>query len=76
MGVIPGRRGHHEFGPLPAAAVNAVWCLTNHPGTLTPEWYAQTVDGLPSAEYYVELVGIVGSSVLGLVMWWHGLTCH
>jgi len=48
-----------SFDPLAAAAVDAAWRLTNHPGTLTPEWYAATVEQLPSAEYYTELVGVV-----------------
>ncbi len=45
--------------PLPAAAVDAIWRITNHPGTLTNEWYTGIVDGLPSQEHYVELVGVV-----------------
>ncbi len=47
--------------PLPPAAVDAVWRLTNHPGSLTGAWYDAIVDGLPSAHHYVELVGIVAS---------------
>ena len=47
-----------DFGPLAAAAADAVWRLTNHPGTLTEEWYAETVAALPSPEYYVELMGV------------------
>ncbi len=45
--------------PLPAAAVDAAWRITNHPGTLTHDWYRSVVDGLPSAEHYVELVSVV-----------------
>lgn len=45
--------------PLPAAAIDAVWRITNHPGTLTHNWYQSIVDGLPSAEHYVELVSVV-----------------
>jgi len=48
-----------DFAPLPAAAIDAAWRLTNHPGTLTPEWYHETVAALPSPEYYVEVVGLV-----------------
>jgi alkylhydroperoxidase family enzyme len=50
---------HNHFDPLSDAAVDAAWRLTNHPGTLTKDWYTSTVEGLPSPEYYVELVGIV-----------------
>lgn len=49
----------HRFEPLPDAAVDAAWRLTNHSGTLTADWYASTVAQLPSAEWYVELAGIV-----------------
>ncbi len=46
-------------GPLPAAAVDAVWRITNHPGTLTADWYERIVADLESPEQYVELVGLV-----------------
>lgn len=45
--------------PLPAAAVDAVWRLSNHPGTLTQAWHAEIVAALPGPEHYVELVSIV-----------------
>ncbi len=45
--------------PLPPAAVDAVWRITNHPGTLTHTWYSSILDGLPSPEHYVELVEVV-----------------
>lgn len=45
--------------PLPAAAIDAIWRITNHPGTLTATWHAEIVAGLPSAEHYVELVALV-----------------
>lgn len=45
--------------PLPAAAVDAVWRITNQPGTLTYNWYRDIVAGLPSPEHYVELVAVV-----------------
>lgn len=48
-----------DFAPLPAAAIDVAWRLTNHPGTLTADWHAQTVAALSSSEYYVELVGVV-----------------
>lgn len=46
---------------LPSAAVDAVWRITNHPGTLTNGWYLSVVEGFPSAEHYVELVGLVAA---------------
>jgi len=45
--------------PLPQAAVDAVWRITNHPGTLTKEWYQAIVAELPSPLHYVELVSVV-----------------
>jgi alkylhydroperoxidase family enzyme len=50
-----------EGHPLPASAVDAIWRITNHPGTLTHDWYEQIVDGLPSVLHYVELVGLVAT---------------
>lgn len=47
------------FDPLPAAAIDLAWRLTNHPGTLTHDWYQETVANLPSGDYYVEVVGVV-----------------
>ena len=44
---------------LPSAAVDAVWRITNHPGTLTRDWFDSIVAGLASADHYVELVAIV-----------------
>ena len=44
---------------LPVAAVDAVWRITNHPGTLTHDWYQTIVGGIPTAEHYVELVSVV-----------------
>lgn len=43
---------------LPLAAIDAIWRITNHPGTLTAEWYSDIVRGLPAPEYYIELVGL------------------
>lgn len=59
---------------LPDAAIDAVWRLTNHPGTLTAEWFNDITGRLPSVEHYVELVGLVApftaverfASILGL----------
>lgn len=50
-----------DFPELPAAALDAAWRLTNHPGTLTADWYEATVTALPSPQYYVELVGLVAA---------------
>ena len=47
--------------PLPPAAVDAAWRITNQPGTLTHDWYRATVEGLPSPGYYVELVAVVAA---------------
>ena len=47
---------------LPRAAVDAVWRLTNHSGTVTGEWYQQMVAEGISPEQYVELVGVVATA--------------
>ncbi len=46
---------------LPPAALEAIWRITNHPGTLTHEWYEELIRAMPSPEHYVELVGIVAT---------------
>jgi alkylhydroperoxidase family enzyme len=46
---------------LAAAAIDAIWRITNHPGTLTQEWHEELVGAMPSPEHYVELVGIVAT---------------
>ncbi|MEL7158289.1 MAG: alkylhydroperoxidase-related (seleno)protein [Actinomycetota bacterium] len=51
-----------EDHPLPAAAVDAIWRLTNHPGTLTRDWYEETVAGELDPGRYVELVGVVATA--------------
>jgi hypothetical protein len=53
-GLIP------EDHPLPDGAIDAVWRLTNHIGTVTRTWYEALVPDRLSAEEYVELVGLVG----------------
>lgn len=47
---------------LPVPAVDAIWRLTNHPGTLTREWYDETIQRGLSPEQYVELVGVVAAA--------------
>lgn len=51
---------------LPKAAIDAIWRLTNHPGTLTATWYGGiTADGEESgitASQYTELVGVVSQA--------------
>jgi hypothetical protein len=42
----------------PDGLAGIVWRLTNHPGTLTREWYESSVDTITPLQY-VELVGIV-----------------
>ena len=44
---------------LPSAAVDAIWRITNHPGTLTAEWHASIVGQGLNPEAYAELVGVV-----------------
>ena len=48
--------------PLPEAAIDAVWRLTNHPGTLTEDWYRETIARGLRPEAYVELVGVVATA--------------
>ena len=48
--------------PLPTPAVDAIWRLTNHPGTLTRQWYEETRQRGLSPEQYVELVGVVATA--------------
>lgn len=48
--------------PLPAAAIDAIWRLSNHPGSLTAEWYNETIERGLSPEQYVELVGVVATA--------------
>ena len=47
---------------LPAAAVDAIWRITNHPGTLTAEWHASILGQGLHPEAYVELVGVVAQA--------------
>ena len=49
-------------GPLSAAAVDAVWRITNHPGTLTGDWYTSIIERGVDPLAYVELVGIVAQT--------------
>lgn len=48
--------------PLPSAAVDAIWRLTNHPGTLTGDWYAGIIERGLEPGAYVELVGVVAQA--------------
>ena len=47
---------------LPTAAVDAIWRITNHPGTLTAEWHASIVGRGLNPEAYAELVGVVAQA--------------
>jgi alkylhydroperoxidase family enzyme len=53
---------------LPAAAVDAIWRLTNHPGTLTADWCEKVLDGFGDHSavltplQYTELVGLVAQA--------------
>ena len=48
--------------PLPAPAVDAIWRLTNHPGTLTGDWYETIIDRGLAPGAYIELVGVVAQA--------------
>ncbi len=48
--------------PLPAAAVDAVWRLTNHPGTLTADWHRSILERGIEPLAYVELVSVVAQA--------------
>ncbi len=48
--------------PLPGPAVDAIWRLTNHPGTLTGEWYEGIIERGLEPGAYVELVGVVAQA--------------
>ncbi len=52
--------------PLPLWAIDAVWRITNHPGTTTADWYASIIEQSDAdltdrdgARSYVELVAVV-----------------
>ncbi len=47
---------------LPAPLSDAIWRLTNHPGTLTIDWYHQLLDRGLAAGPYVELVAVVAQA--------------
>ncbi|WP_419842197.1 alkylhydroperoxidase-related (seleno)protein [Candidatus Poriferisodalis sp.] len=49
-------------GLLPPAAVDAVWRITNHPGTLTQDWYRSIIGRGIDPLAYVELVGLVAQA--------------
>lgn len=48
--------------PVPPAAVDAVWRITRHPGSLVESWYEAIVGPDVGPEQYVELVGIVAEA--------------
>lgn len=61
--------GTHEVaGPLPAPVVDTVHRITTDPGRLTRRWYEDALAaGLTDAEF-VELVGVVGTTVAGTTL--------
>ncbi len=64
-GSVEGDAGarHGETGArLPDAAIDAVWRLTTHPGTLTEDWYRDIIDRGLTPEQYVELVAVVATA--------------
>lgn len=44
---------------LPDAAIDVVWRVTQHPGTLTRDWHQSILDGGIDPVAYVELVSVV-----------------
>jgi len=55
---------HDSLGALPASAVEAIHAIRTDPGRLTRDWYRQVLaDGL-TEERYVELVGVVATTVV------------
>ena len=48
--------------PLPDAAIDVIWRLTNHPGTLTKEWYESIISRNIDPVAYVELIGLVAQA--------------
>jgi len=47
---------------LPDAAIDVIWRLTNHPGTLTKEWYESIISENIDPVAYVELVGLIAQA--------------
>lgn len=58
---VDGLVGDDEI--LPGAAIDAVWRLATHPGTLTESWYRDIIGRGLSPERYVELVAVVATAV-------------
>lgn len=58
----------HDDQVLPAAAIDVIWRLTNHPGTLTIDWYKSIVTwGADAASgvtpfRYTELVAVIAQA--------------
>jgi len=48
--------------PLPAVAVDVIWRLTRHPGTLTRDWYDGVIDRGIEPLRYLELVAVVATA--------------
>jgi hypothetical protein len=55
---------HAHLGALPAAAVEAIHAIRTDPGRLTRDWYQGILDQGLSQEKYVELVGVVVTTVM------------
>ena len=54
---------HDDMGALPAAMVEAVHRIRTDPGRLTRDWYQGLIADDMMAEQFVELVGVVASTV-------------
>lgn len=52
-----------EPGPLSVGVVDAIWRITNHPGTLTAEWHAEVLASGVEPAAYVELAALVSMVV-------------
>lgn len=48
---------------LPLVAVDAIWRIANHPGSLTEDWFNETIDAGLDPSAYVELVAVVSMTV-------------
>ncbi|HCB34028.1 MAG TPA: hypothetical protein DEP69_02310 [Acidimicrobiaceae bacterium] len=59
---VEGLLDDDAAGLLPSAAVDAVWRITNYPGTLTRDFYDGVIAAGIEPPAYVELVGVVAQA--------------
>jgi hypothetical protein len=55
---------HDSLGDLPGAVVEAIHHIRTDPGRLTRDWYEGILDQGVAMEQYVEMVGVVATTVL------------